>query len=428
MALSAAPPTVLAVAVTSSEWTHAFFQRITIDGLGDQSGYVIPLGPGEQARSIAWNNVDQIRIRFSEDVRVDRSDLHVSGVVNPSYVASGFHYDPQTDWATWTFAQPFGVDRLMLDLDADGADAVRDLQGNHLDGEWVNGAWASESGDGLAGGDFEFTLNVLPGDMAGEAIVGLGSLMSVEYLLDFEWFESDYEAYFDPDGNGVIDLEDWNDVYERLGEEIPLGTPVGVSNDAPRTTHFQGPVEVWSTVNDYSVSLWDVFDDQETLDNQLTYTVQSVGDPSAFDSYSINPATGQLVFNVASPANGASTSPGSTHFVVRATDSAGQSVESKLTIDLYPEGARPTITASATQGLGGVWTIYGWITHPDFTNLDDFNALIWGPFSGYVSAAVDGYFIYSAIFTPDLYGEYLISTIHPQTGVSSNYVSVVIGW
>ena len=44
-------------------------------------------------------------------------------------------------------------------------DSVTDVAGNALDGEWDNGTDTYNSGDGAAGGDFAFRIDILPGDV-----------------------------------------------------------------------------------------------------------------------------------------------------------------------------------------------------------------------------------------------------------------------
>ena len=77
----------------------------------------------------------------------------------------------QDRWTTtalqvvWTRAEPVGADELLLNLDGISPDSVADVAGNQLDGEWTDAISNYPSGDGIAGGDFEFRLNVLPGNV-----------------------------------------------------------------------------------------------------------------------------------------------------------------------------------------------------------------------------------------------------------------------
>jgi len=67
--------------------------------------------------------------------------------------------------------------------------AVVDRSGNRLDGDWTNSTWTPPSapvggdtwpsGDGTAGGDFQFRFNVLPGDADQSGTVNFSDLNTV---------------------------------------------------------------------------------------------------------------------------------------------------------------------------------------------------------------------------------------------------------
>jgi hypothetical protein len=164
---------VAEVFVASAAWSAAFKDRLAALGLGSaRFGYSVPAGAGQLA-TLPWNNVNQIVVRFDSDVAVSQDDLAVRGVSVPSYAFADFAYDPAARTATWTLARPLRGDKVLLDLDGDAGGASAPTgpggeAGAALDGEWTNGtgsgAAAYPSGDGAAGGDFEFRLNALSGD------------------------------------------------------------------------------------------------------------------------------------------------------------------------------------------------------------------------------------------------------------------------
>ena len=124
------------------------------------NGHSIPTG-ASQLDPLSWPGLDEIRIVFSEDVNVQQGDLLVRGVNVPVYAIDGFSYDAATRTAIWTLAAPIDLDNVILEL----SDQVTDQSGAALDGEWTNGVSMFSSGDGVAGGAFEFRINVLPGDV-----------------------------------------------------------------------------------------------------------------------------------------------------------------------------------------------------------------------------------------------------------------------
>lgn len=423
--LSAAPPAVLDVAVASSQWTGGFYQHLQANQLGDGSGYSIPSGAA-QDDSIPWLGMDRIRIKFSEDVFVDASDLSISGVTNASYEVADFDYDPQTDIAQWTLATPIGNDRIMLDLDAGGADPIRDLDGNSLDGEWTDGVSVGSSGDGIAGGDFQFSMQFLPGDAVNyHTEVETFSLWAVHNAIGQGTGDPYYVPQYDLDGNGTIEVSDWQYINDHLNETPPVGTPAAATSDAPTTGHF-APVSISDDAVDVAILLWDVFDDEEDTDAQLTYSVKSVSDPTLLDSYSIDPVTGTLIVNGFTPPGGGQVS-GRTEVTVEAEDSSGQTVESTVTIDLHRTNHAPTLTASATHAGRNDWTISGWMTDPDDTNLDNFWVVLSGAFNAIVSVAEDGFYSYTSTLPSYGFSEVFISANDPQ-GLSAPPLTRYVGW
>ena len=165
-----APPQVTDILVGSTSWTPAFLASLQTAGLGDGAGYAIPVGSAAQLAPLAWINLNQIQIIFSENVKVKQDSLALSGV-GGSYAFSQFNYNPATFTATWTLTASVSPDRLAMDVHAGGPAAVTDRHGYALDGEWTNGASSFPSGNGSPGGDFLFGFNDLPGDANSDGIV-----------------------------------------------------------------------------------------------------------------------------------------------------------------------------------------------------------------------------------------------------------------
>lgn len=201
-----APPRVQKVLVSSTEWTPEFYTS-----LGDPVGYSIPYGYG-QLRPLPWMNVNRVHIRFTEDVSIEQDDLRLRGVNITDYEIASFSYDAATFTATWTFTSFFGTDKFLIYLE----DSVTDLNGNALDGEWVDyptsGYSSFPSGNGTAGGVFQFRFNALLGDVSSvfapyvtnsidSSLISVRRGMPVGGTL--------YASRADLDGNGIIDEVDY---------------------------------------------------------------------------------------------------------------------------------------------------------------------------------------------------------------------------
>ena len=241
------PPRVTQVYVSGSEWEQDFRDYLEDKGYGDeQYGYAITAR--DQLNELPWVNLNQVSIRFSEDVNVDASDLEIRGVNVPTYALdpSAFHYDAATRTATWRLAngQTFDNDRIVLDLDGDVPNGVKDKQGVLLDGDWTNPGGPDQgngdrypSGDGEPGGDFEFRLNVLAGDTERDGIVLARDYAEVKKRFFSSTKEDNlepYSIYHDTDGSGIILARDYAEVKERFFNALPSGEPGDFSTAAIR--------------------------------------------------------------------------------------------------------------------------------------------------------------------------------------------------
>jgi hypothetical protein len=415
--LSGTPPTVVKVEVASTAWSEAFVEYLQTSGQGT-NGYSIPRGSSGQAASLTWTNLDQVIITFSEDVEVDAADLSLSGINTTAYQFADFRYEPMAHVATWTLGAPLDKDRLRLDLDAGGADPVRDLDGNVLDGEWTNNV-STVSGDGTAGGDFQFNFNVLPTD-----VNNTGNITSYDYVyirqLDGKSTTSaGYIAKRDIDGNGLIDSNDWQEALDRALEALPSGSPAGTNNDAPTTSGFD-LVQINDASVDVAISLVSGFGDAESGSSGLTYSILSNSNSALFDTASINSSTQQLVLNAANAASGRAT------IVVRAMDAGGLFVDTPITIDVDRENQAPEIINYVCASAGfGTWVISGDVTDAD-DDVSNFIVQFSGVFT--IRSAVDefGHFEFAVILDDDPQGvEYAIT--HDPHGLASNTPFGVIG-
>jgi hypothetical protein len=381
--LSGTPPTVVDVEVGSTAWSAAFVQHLKDNSLGTV-GYTIPNGSSAQSASLAWTNIDQVHIRFSEDVYVDEADLSLSGVNAVAYEFSDFHYDPIGHVATWTLVAPLTKDRLRLDLDADGMDPVVDPDANILDGEWTNNV-STTSGNGTAGGDFQFNFNVLPTDVNSSGSVSLLDYLSILQLDGKTTSSSGYIASRDVNGSGTINSSDWNEAYARLLHALPSGSPAGTNNDAP-TTSGVNRVAISNAAVDVAISLAANFGDLESGGNGLTYTIRSNSNASLFDTSTINPTTKQLVLNAASGVSGRAT------IVLRATDPNGLFVDSPVTVDVNRENLAPEIWNFDISHVGGsLYVVSGDVFDPD-DDVSDFIVKFWNVFDIRSAVNQNGHF------------------------------------
>ena len=225
------PPRITDVFVGSTAWT-ANFRNFLQSSAAGSSTHGFRIDAAAQTDELPWTNVNRISVRFSEDVNVALHDLVVRGGDLPVHDfadADLFTYDPASFTATWTLAANVRNDKLLLELSgAPNGAGVADRAGNSLDGEWTNPVAPSASGDaypsgdGAAGGDFNFRLNVLPGDVnrSGGSVVG-SDVTLVRNSQNFSPGSSGYSIFRDVNGSGSILGSDVTLVRNAQGTRVP---------------------------------------------------------------------------------------------------------------------------------------------------------------------------------------------------------------
>ena len=235
--IDTAAPTVTGVYVMGSTWTSGFLSFLAgnLSGSSSTYGFAIPVGTGTtQLETLPWRNLDRISVRFSEDVSVAQAQFAIVGSVG-SYSVSGFSYNSTDHVATWSLSAVIGPDKLYIALPGSGATPVTDVAGNVLDGEWTNPTSFDQvgatsifpSGNGVAGGDFAFRFDVLPGDSTGGSLgkVNVADINQTKSRSSLPETTSSYRSDFD--GNGLVNVADINYVKSKSSiYSLPVNPPV----------------------------------------------------------------------------------------------------------------------------------------------------------------------------------------------------------
>jgi hypothetical protein len=342
-------PAVAAVNVSSTQWASGFISYLESYNLGT-GGYAVPVGSSSQLQTLPWNNIDQIKITFSEDVVIAAADLSVSGANTTAYAFSAFTYNSNSHTATWTLAAPIAKDKVMFDLDANGMAPVKSAAtGGVLDGAWTNCQSTYPSGNGQGGTDFEFRVNVLPGDADGNNSVTSLDALAVSRQVGKNAGDSGYSIRYDIDGSGGITSADVNAVQVKLGSVLPTGNPVGMTDDAPTTSGIPD-VSIAAGTADYIYSLPNFFADAETAAADLAYSVVQNTNASLFNSLNINTSK-ELDLSFASGIKGDAT------ITIRATDPAGLFVDTSFHV--HVSDAPYISDFYCINEYGNYWTFTG---------------------------------------------------------------------
>jgi hypothetical protein len=200
-------PRVANVTISGSNSTHAPF---SFNGPDDNTDFD---GSGIQLRTVPVGGADTISISFTEDVNITADTLKLTGLRTANRPSlAHFSYDIATMTATWRFTGWTFGDHYAITL----SDAVTDVEGNALDGEWTNpqtrstvNALVSEfpSGNGYAGGAFNFVATLLPGDANLNGLVDIADLSILQNhyqngQLDELFSEADFN------GDGLVNIGD----------------------------------------------------------------------------------------------------------------------------------------------------------------------------------------------------------------------------
>ena len=193
-------------------------------------------GTEEQMRTVPVGGADRLAVRFSEEVDVVQGDLGLIAInrviTEPAISAFVAPDDTNGFTATWTFAAALPAAQYVLRLD----DTIEDITSNGLDGEWTNPSSFDlvdfntngpsqttsqfPSGNGTAGGDFQFVFTILPGDGSRDNSVGNADLT----LLLNNWGDPNRSfATGDYSGDGIVGnadqtllLNHWGLAFQNL--------------------------------------------------------------------------------------------------------------------------------------------------------------------------------------------------------------------
>jgi len=210
---------------SATGWTPEFLNHLQATGRGD-GGYAFPTGSAAQLDAVPWDTLSTVKVRFTRNVLVDSSDLVLNGVNVARYEIANFSYDPVTFVATWQLAGPITADKLLLSLNANGTDPIRTPGGQALDGEWENGLTVGASGNGVAGGDFRFRFNVLPGDIDRNGRTNIFDTILVRDRQFTAIGDLNYSIFADLTGNGSVNIFDTVRTSNSQFKTLPVGEPV----------------------------------------------------------------------------------------------------------------------------------------------------------------------------------------------------------
>ncbi|MEX2185875.1 MAG: lamin tail domain-containing protein [Pirellulales bacterium] len=217
---SAAAPRVTNVILSSTSWNAAFNTAVSSPGSPVQ-GYTALKG-SQQATAVPWSGVNQVSVTFDRAVTISSNALAIRGLSTANYSVSPTPTNPAGFTYTWTITPAINSgDKILIELD----DAKVNSSGALLDGEWTDNVSNGNSGNGIAGGDFRFRMNVLPGDADGNGTVNNDDFVGVRAAMFTSPGVGPYDVRRDLNASGMVTVVDWIVARNKQGQSLPAGTP-----------------------------------------------------------------------------------------------------------------------------------------------------------------------------------------------------------
>ena len=235
--LAAAKPLfVNGVFVKGSGWNDNYLgltSFATASG-GTRLGFALGDGTGQLGVSklVTWNNVNRVSVRFSEAIsNPGGTSLSLRAVTGSgagtqtTITSTAVALSEGNTVATWT-VPTLASGKYMLVLRSSTITAA--TGGAQLDGDWTNqsagSTFANGSGNGTAGGDFEYRFNVLVGDTNASGTVLAVDQSSVKGALNAAVTSTNFR--YDFNGSNTIIVTDVNAVGGVLTSG-PTSLPTG---------------------------------------------------------------------------------------------------------------------------------------------------------------------------------------------------------
>jgi hypothetical protein len=215
--------------VKGSTWTTDYLglSTFTTTGGGTQLGLQLTDGAGQVADSanVTWSNVNRISVRFNQAITTPAANsltlLAVTGATNAGgrgtqsvITSTAVAMSEGNTVATWT-VPTLASGKYTLRLQPA---AITSQAGSvQLDGDWTTSSstFATGSGNGTAGGAFEFRFNVLVGDVVANGTVSASDVNGVKQRYFAAVSASNYR--YDLNGNGAITSADGTVVSGQVG-------------------------------------------------------------------------------------------------------------------------------------------------------------------------------------------------------------------
>jgi len=231
------PPVVTDVSVSSTLWTDGASTNnfLGVIDPGEELGYEIPTGSADQFDPLPWRNVNVVYVEFNENVVEPGAGWESAVALFDSVGAvaiDSISYDAPNFRLAITTPITTGIgledNRYLVAID----DTVTDGDGTPLDGEFENGVTSlvtDTSGDGVAGGKFEFEFAIQHADANQSGGVDVTDLNRLGVAFGSAAGnvapDADYDPFTDFNGSGTVDVTDLQILGTNFGDNTLGSTP-----------------------------------------------------------------------------------------------------------------------------------------------------------------------------------------------------------
>lgn len=273
------PPRVTNVIIGSSQWNASMIDSIDGPDTGIGNGLGLSLVGNQQLTNLSWVNVDRIHVVFSQNVGATFNANHVklvgSNVLN--YMPQATLSFGEYGWNVGTIklSTPLAADSLILAL----SDGIKNAEMISLDGEWFDSV-STQSGNGSAGGQFNFRINALPGDVNSDAKVMMSDMTSIRMNLALNP-ASLLQARRDVDGNWMVNQLDIAATRLRVGTQTPPAPQIPVFGVGGGASGMGGSLGgVWTVLASSDTPRFLAFEADSQNRHQLPSVIEFLPQPT----------------------------------------------------------------------------------------------------------------------------------------------------
>jgi hypothetical protein len=236
---AANPPKVIDVILGASSWHSTMIDAVDGMGVDAGNGLGVSLVGSDQLVNLPWTGINRIYIRFSEDVSshftLENVKLRGGNVIDYGARLRLVYGQDGANVGTIELDEAIQHDAILLSL----SEAILDQDSIALDGEWVDSV-SMTSGDATPGGQFDFRIDVLPGDFNDNGGVNTTDVLAINQNRG-QLTSNAAIARADTNGHGAVNTSDVMAANSLRGTVLPDAPTLPVFNPSANVVAASQP-------------------------------------------------------------------------------------------------------------------------------------------------------------------------------------------